>query len=54
MRTRWMAARQMGALVPLSEDCLFIDVWTGPAPAPNLEKMKALDAYYDWRRESRP
>ena len=26
----------------------------GPAPAPNLDKTKALDAYYDWRRESRP
>ncbi len=29
---------------------LRIGVDPGMAPVPNLERLKALDAYYDWRR----
>jgi len=27
-----------------------IGVNPGPAPIPNLERLKVLDAYYTWRR----
>ena len=33
------------------QEVLFFDTATGAKPIPNLEKLKAYDAYYSWRRE---
>ncbi len=34
-----------------SQQALFVDAQPGARPVPNMEQIKALDAYYAWRRQ---
>jgi para-nitrobenzyl esterase len=34
-----------------NQDVMFFDTSASAKPIPNLEKLKAFDAYYSWRRE---
>ena len=34
-----------------NQDVLFFNTVAGAKPIPNLEKLKAFDAYYAWRRQ---